>query len=45
MIDTQSLAGTFYLNEIEGHVRTLEEAFEKLFEWSSHNSNYTVFIR
>ena len=29
MIGTQYLAGTFYLNEIDGHVRTLEEAFEK----------------
>ena len=28
MIDTQSLAGTFYLNEMDGHVRTLEEALK-----------------
>ena len=45
MIDTQSLAGTFYLNEIDGHIRTLEESFEKLLELSLHNSNHTVFPR
>ncbi len=45
MVDTQSLAGTFYLNEIDGKVRTLEETFDKLFKWSRHNSNHTVFLR
>ena len=45
IIDTQSLPGTSYLNEIDGHVRTLEEAFEKLFQWSRHNSNHTKFLR
>ena len=45
MVNTQSLAGTIYFSEIDVQLRTLEEAFEKLFEWSRHNSIHTVFLR
>ena len=45
MVDTQSLAGTFYFNEVDGHFSTLEEAFDKLFHWSTRNSNLSVFLR
>jgi len=45
MIDTQSLAGTFYLNEMFGQVQTLEDAFDKLFAWSRQSTTYNLFIR
>ncbi len=45
MIDTQSLAGTFYLNEVYGQVQTLEEAFDKLFSWSRQSTEYNLFVR
>ncbi len=45
MIDTQSLAGTFYLNEVYRQVQTLEEAFDKLFSCSRQSTNYILFVR
>ena len=34
-----------YLYEIDGQVTTLEEASDKLFDWSRHNSNHMVSLR
>ena len=45
MINTQSLAGTFSLNEIFGQVPTLEEAFSKLFSWSRQSLNFNLFVQ
>ena len=45
MINTQSLAGTFYLNEIFNPFPTLEEAFSKLFSWSRQSFNFNLFVR
>ncbi len=44
MVETQSLAGTLYLNEVDGQVSTLYEAFEKFFQWSRYNSSHSVFF-
>ncbi len=45
MVDTQSLAGTFHINEVDNQFNTLEEAFKEFFQWSRNNSNDSVFLR
>ena len=44
MIDTQSLGGRFYLNEVFRQVRDLEEAFDRPFAWSRQSMNYSLFV-
>ncbi len=45
MIETQSLAGTFHFIKIFQKVASLEEAFDKLYQWDRHSSNLSGTLR
>ncbi len=45
MVEPQSLAGTFYFREIFQKVATLEEAFDRLYQWHRHSSNLSETLK
>ncbi len=45
LIEPQSLAGSFYVRDIFQKVSTLEEAFDKVYQWDRHSSNLGETLR
>ena len=44
MIDINSIAGKFYLDNIDGKVSNLEEAFSRLFSWEAQSTDSQFYM-